>query len=233
MTVLAIGAHPDDLEMICAGTLALFKKRGDEVIMCHACDGNKGSMKHTSEEIATIRRQEALESASVIGAESIWGGLHDAEVVCDLESRKKMVDVIRQANPDVIITHHPDDYMTDHVNVSRLVFEATYLGSPPLFKTKYPPIDKVPILYYMDTLAGVNFTPQEYVDITETIDIKVQMMLKMESQLGWLKAMHNADAKEYITTVARFRGYQAGVPYAEAFVHRQLYPGGLTRRILP
>ncbi len=233
MRVLAVGAHPDDLELACAGTLALFRKRGDEVFMCHACDGNKGSMDKTSEEIAAIRRQEALDSANIIGAVSLWGGFHDDEVVCDLESRLRMVDVIRQADPEVIITHHPGDYMTDHVNVSRLVFEAAYLASVPLMKTGRPNTDKVPILYYMDTLAGVNFSPSEYVDIADTIDIKIRMMRKMKSQLGWLKAMHNSDAEDYIRTVAKFRGFQAGALFAESFVHRPLYPGGLTVRVLP
>jgi len=57
----------------------------------------------------------------------------------------------------------------------------------------------------MDTLAGINFIPAEYVDITKTVDVKVEMMLKMKSQLGWLKEMHNCDSEEFIKTVARFR----------------------------
>lgn len=233
MRILAVGAHPDDLELTCAGTLALYRMRGDTVFMCHACDGNKGSMDRTAEETAALRRREALESADIIGAESFWGGFHDDEVVCDQESRLRMVDVIRQANPDIIITHHPDDYMTDHVNVSRLVFEAAYPATVPLYKTCNPHTGKVPFLYYMDTLAGVNFIPSEYVDISATIDIKVRMMCKMRSQLGWLKTMHNSDAEDYIRTVAKFRGLQAGVRFAEAFVHRTLYPTGLTKRVLP
>ena len=201
--------------------------------MCHACDGNKGSMEKTSQEIAAIRRQEAIKSANIIGAVSLWGGFHDDEVVCDLESRLRMTDVIRQADPDVIITHHPDDYMTDHVTVSKLVFEAAYLATVPLVKTVNPNTENVPVLYYMDTLAGINFTPSEYVDISATIDIKVRMMRTMKSQLGWLKAMHNSDAEDYVRTVAKFRGFQAGVPFAESFVHRPLYPAGLTNRVLP
>ncbi len=233
MKILAIGAHPDDIELLCAGTLALYKQNGHEIFMCHVCDGNKGSLTHTSEEIAKIRRGESVESAKLIGAVSIWGGMSDGEVVLDLDSRVKIIDIIRQAKPDVVITHHPNDYMADHVNVSKLVFEATYLASIKLWKTKYPRSDKVPILYYMETLAGINFNPVEYVDISKTIDIKVKMMLKMQSQLGWLKEMHNTNVEEFIKTIARFRGYQAGVPYAEAFVQQQMYPFGLTKRVLP
>ncbi|MBA7518018.1 N-acetyl-alpha-D-glucosaminyl L-malate deacetylase 1 [subsurface metagenome] len=235
MDILAIGAHPDDLELLCAGTLALYRQQGHEVFMCHICDGNKGSMVYSSEELVKIRRKETIESGKLIGAKSIWGGISDGEVVLDLESRIKIIDIIRQTNPDIVITHHPNDYHSDHINTSRLVFEATYLANLKLWKTNYPASDKLklPYLYYMDTLAGVNFIPAEYVDITKTIDIKVKMMMKMKSQLGWLKKMHNCNAEELIKTVAKFRGFQAGVLYAEAFVQQKMYPQGLTKRILP
>jgi len=233
MKVLSIGAHPDDAEILCAGTLAKFAKQGDEVYICHVCDGNKGSKIHSSEELAKIRRNEAIESAKIIGATSIWAGLSDGEVVLDLASRKKIIDVIRQTSPDLIITHSPNDYHADHINTSRLVFEATYLAGLVLWDSKYPAPEKLPFLYYMDTLAGVNFIPDEYVDISETIDTKIEMMMKMQSQLGWLKEMHNCDAAEFIKSVAKFRGFQAGVPYAETFTQQKMYPQGLTRRILP
>jgi len=233
MKVLAIGAHPDDIELLCAGTLALYRKRGDEVTICHACNGNKGSLEYSSEEIARIRRKEAIASAGVIGARSIWGGFADGEVVVDLKSRIQVIDIIRQSDPDLIITHSPSDYHSDHINISKLVFEATYLACIKLWKTNYPGTSKIPVLYYMDTLAGVNFIPNEYVDISETIGDKASMMLKMESQLGFLKEMHNTDAAEFIRTVAKYRGFQAGVPYAEAFTQQKMYPKGLTKRILP
>jgi len=97
--------------------------------MCHVCDGNKGSVVYSSEELVKICRKEAIESAKLIGAKSIWGGISDGEVVLDLESRVKVIDVIRQANPDVVITHSPNDYHSDHINTSKLVFEATYLAN--------------------------------------------------------------------------------------------------------
>ncbi|MBA7603270.1 hypothetical protein ES703_10376 [subsurface metagenome] len=174
-----------------------------------------------------------MESAKLIGAISICAGVADCELVVDLESRIKIIDVIRQANPDLIITHSPNDYHSDHINTSRLVFEAIYCANLKLLKTSYPPSDKLPYLYYMDTLAGINFVPQEYVDITHTIEIKVEMMMKMKSQLGWLKDMHNCDAEDFINSVAKFRGFQAGVLYAEAFTQQQMYPQGLTKRVLP
>lgn len=137
MKVLAIGAHPDDIELICAGTMAKFKQRGAEVFLC-VCDGNKGSKIYKSEELAKIRRNEALESAKLIGATSIWAGLSDGEVVLDLRFKKKIVEVIRQTAPDHVITHSPNDYHSDHINTSRLVFEATYLAGLVLWDSAYP-----------------------------------------------------------------------------------------------
>ncbi len=233
MNVLAVGAHPDDIEILCAGTMARFARDGNKVFLCHLCDGNKGSATHDPEELARIRREEAKQSAKVIGATSIWGGLSDGEVVVDLEARAKVIDVIRLADPDLIITHFPNDYHSDHINTSKLVFEATYLANLKLWESDYEPSTKLPYLYYMDTVAGINFEPQEYVDITDTIDTKIEMMSKMQSQLGWLKDMHDCDAGEFIRSVARFRGFQAAVPYAEAFCQQKMYPQGLTKRILP
>ncbi len=233
MKVLAIGAHPDDVEILCGGTVAKFAKLGHEVFICHVCDGNKGSNVYSSEELAKMRRNEALESAKLIGATSIWAGLSDGEVVLDLAARVKIIDVLRQADADLVITNGPNDYHSDHVNTSKLVFEATYLASLKLWKTDYPPTTRLPYLYYMDNVAGINFTPEEYVDITETIEIKIEMMMKMKSQLGWLKEMHNCDSAEFIKTVAKFRGFQAAVPFAEAFTQQKMYPQGLTKRILP
>jgi LmbE family N-acetylglucosaminyl deacetylase len=210
-----------------------YSRSGHQIFICHAADGNKGSLVYTSEELAKIRRNEAKKSAGLIGAESLWGGMSDGEIVPDLESRKKIIDIIRYADPDLVITHHPDDYHTDHNNLSKLVFEAVYMAGVKLMETENPSIKKLPYLYYMDTLAGINFIPGEYVDITDTIDIKVEMMMQMESQLGWLKEMHDSDMEEYIRVVGKFRGFQAGVNYAEAFVQQSMYPQGLTKRILP
>jgi LmbE family N-acetylglucosaminyl deacetylase len=233
MKVLAIGAHPDDIELLYAGTMAKFTRLGHEVYICHICNGNKGSKVYSSKELAEIRRKEAISSAKIIGAVSISAEIPDGELVPDLESRIRVIDVLRQADPDLVITHSPDDYHSDHINTSKLVFEATYLANLGLWKTNFPPTSKLPYLYYMDTIAGINFTPDEYVDITETIDVKIEMMMKMESQLGWLKEMHDCDSAEFIRTVARFRGFQANVGYAEAFKQQKMYPQGLTKRILP
>src|SRR5438477_5286823 len=80
MRVLAIGAHPDDLEILCGGTLVRYVQEGHEVVMCHATLGNRGSYVHTSEEIARIRGEEARRAASVAGAEYATLGFSDSEI---------------------------------------------------------------------------------------------------------------------------------------------------------
>src|SRR6266446_4923547 len=89
MRVLAVGAHPDDLEILCGGTLARFVKEGHDVVMCHATLGDRGSFVHSSEEIARIRGVESKRAAEICGAEEATLGLHDAEVnAADPEQRR-------------------------------------------------------------------------------------------------------------------------------------------------
>src|SRR2546422_5040000 len=100
MKVLAVGAHPDDLEILCGGTLARFVAEGHEVVMCNATLGNRGSYIHTSEEIARIRLAEARRAAEIAGAEHVTLGLSDTEVnAADTEQRRRVVDLVREARP--------------------------------------------------------------------------------------------------------------------------------------
>ena len=124
MRVLAIGCHPDDIEIACAGTLAKCVKRGDTVMTCHTSSGNLGHVIIPPDELTKMRAEEAKKAGALAGIEVIYGGFDDLEIYTDNKSaRDKMVDVIRYANPDVIITHNPDDYMPDHTATSKLVFD--------------------------------------------------------------------------------------------------------------
>ena len=106
MRVLAVGAHPDDLEILCGGTLARFVQEGHEVVMCNATLGNRGSFEHTSEEIAEIRLREARRAAELAGADHVTLGFTDGEVDAgDHDQRTAVVDLVREVRPDLIITH--------------------------------------------------------------------------------------------------------------------------------
>ena len=234
MRVLAIGAHPDDLEIQCAGTLAKCVKRGDEVFACHLSDGDLGHVVIPPEELGLIRREEAKRAGAVGGVKVIWGGFHDLDIFADnREARDKVVELIREVRPDFIITHYPDDYMSDHTATSKLVFDASFAASVPHYPCRVKdPIDVVPI-YYMEPLSGINFVPTEYVDITEEMPIKEEMFVCHESQVKWLLDHDKVDYVEKIRTFAKYRGYQCGADYAEGFRQCRVYLKGTTKRLLP
>src|SRR6184192_3605185 len=103
MRVLAVGAHPDDLEILCGGTLARYVQEGHEVVMCHASRGDRGSFVHTREEIAGIRGAESRRAAEIAGAEYTTLGFSDGEILAsDPEQRRGIVDLVREARPQVI-----------------------------------------------------------------------------------------------------------------------------------
>jgi LmbE family N-acetylglucosaminyl deacetylase len=143
------------------------------------------------------------------------------------------MDVIRYADPDIIITHSPDDYMPDHVATSKLVYDASFHSTLPNFKTNRAPNRIVPPIYYMDNLSGVDFAPTEYVDISGFVDTKKEMMGCHESQVVWLKEHDNMDAYELIETSAEMRGLQCGAAFAEGFTHANRWLRLGTRRLLP
>jgi N-acetylglucosamine malate deacetylase 1 len=231
--IMAIGAHPDDLEVLCAGTLARYIMSGHAVVMCVATDGTAGHRIIPPTELMHIREREARAAAALLGAEFIWMGLPDERVFDNAETRLAFVESIRTARPDVIITHDPSDYHPDHRSVSRLVFDASFVASLPNIATRLPAHDRVPMLYYMDTLAGKGFQPGEYVDISAVMTTKQQMLACHASQLTWLKDHDNIDVLDFVDVVARFRGIQCGVSYAEAFRAEDIWPRTVPRRVLP
>ena len=148
-------------------------------------------------------------------------------------ARDKVVDVIKAVKPDFIITHAPDDYMPDHTAVSRLVFDASFTATLPNYHTNVPGAANMVPIYYMDTLAGVNFNPTEFVDVTDFIEQKLQMLECHESQVVWMRDHDGIDFPDMVRTCSRYRGYQCGADYAEGFRQCQVYLKGTTKRLLP
>jgi LmbE family N-acetylglucosaminyl deacetylase len=234
MRVLAVGAHPDDLEILCGGTLARYVQEGHEVVMCHATLGNRGSFEHTSDEIAQIRVGEARHAAELAGAEHTTLGFTDGEVnASDRDQRTAVIDLVRAMRPDVILTHSPNDYMSDHNEVSRLVFDCSFHATLPLLETRKPHHDSVTPIYFLDTVMGLGFHPTEYVDVTATMETKVAMLEAHKSQLTWLLDHAGIDVVDQMRAATRFRGLQCGVVYAEGFAPCLTWLRGTTRRLLP
>jgi LmbE family N-acetylglucosaminyl deacetylase len=172
MNILAVGAHPDDLEILCAGTLAKYAVRGDSVAMAIATNGEVGSPTLPKEEIAEIRKQEAEASAKLVGAELIWMGYPDEFLFSNESTRLSFLNMVRHVRPDVILTHSPSDYHPDHRTAGQIVWDIRVMTTVPNIKTENPPCDKIPEIYYCDAIAGISFVPEHYVDISETFALR-------------------------------------------------------------
>lgn len=234
MKVLAVGAHPDDLDMLCGGTLARYVREGAAVTMATVANGNRGSFEHTREEIAAIRYDEAAAAARVLGAEYRSLGVGDTEINSADQAQLLLVtELVRSVAPDVVITHYGDDYMPDHNETSRLVEAATFFATVPLYETESAPTQTVAPLFYMDTLGGVGFVPTEYVDITDVHEQKLSAVACHTSQVAWLQDHDGVDTLGNTRIGDLYRGNQCGVTAAEGFRQSVHYLRLTTRRLLP
>ena len=228
MNILAIGAHPDDIEESCGGTLAKYAKQGHKVFTATTTNGNIGSATLPMEEIAKIRKEEARRAAALIGAEYICLDYDDEMFFEDRAARIAMIDLIRYCKADVILTHNPRDYNPDHELTSKIVNDVAVMIPIAKIETRSKPVDTIPTLVYFEPVHGIDFIPTEYVDITEEIEVKRAMCAEHKSQVAWMQdnykdAVGNKDFFDEVMTVAKYRGMQCGVEYAEGF--RMAYNG--------
>jgi LmbE family N-acetylglucosaminyl deacetylase len=234
LNILAVGAHPDDIELQCAGTLALYARNPkNRVFLAVATNGDKGNYDVDPSQLVSIREQEFYRSCQIIGGEPIWMGFPDEYLENTLENRMKFVNMIRQVDPDIVITHGPNDYHPDHRYTYELVWDAMMLAGVHHVKTDLPATGRQVTLYFMDNIGGVDFLPTELVDISEVIDIKKRALACHESQVRIFKDMLDVDLLDMIETTGKFRGYQAGCKYAEGFKKVEAWYRGLTNRVLP
>ncbi len=223
MNILAIGAHPDDVELNCAGTLAKYASQGHKIFIATATSGNIGSATLSKKEIGELRKSEARKSAEIIGAEYICLDYDDELFYEDLSVRLKFINLFRHCKPDVVFTHNPHDYNPDHMLTSKIVHDIHVM--PPIAKivTDEPPCDKFPVVYYFEPHKGLGFVPTDYVDITDFFETKKKMFLCHESQQAWMAHAYSGFSLDDtftadMVTMSKYRGMQCGVQYAEAFV---------------
>ena len=225
--VQAVMSHPDDAEILVAGTLHHLRARGWKVEIVTMTSGDCGSISHTKNEITTIRKAEAEAGADYLGASYRCAGLWDGEVLYAAEALRKVVELMRVFDPDIVITHSPVDYMVDHEKTSRLARAAAFLHAAPLYETKSSPASPVgrgiPALYYADPVEGVGpmgdrIQPHFYVDISRQMTPKKEMLSCHASQREWLRRYHGID--EYLDRMEKWAaryGQEVGVAYAEGF----------------
>jgi len=235
MNILAIGAHPDDIEILCAGTLAFYAQQGHRVTMAVFTDGSMGDLKISPAELAQIRREEQQASADIIGARLLWPGVTDEHVFPNEAQRRVMIDLLREADPDVIFTHSPNDYHPDHRYVAQLVFDSYFQKGLPHIPDQSRSACRFgrTQVYYMDTIAGLGFVPAEYVDITAVMETKLRMLRCHKSQFAAISELAHSNLEQVMEIQSRFRGLAAGCAFAEGFCRLEAWQRGLTRRILP
>ncbi len=231
--VLAIMPHPDDVEILCAGTLLRLREAGCEVHVVTMTAGDKGSATLGRHEIAAIRREEARRGAESIGAASYHClEFADLEIVFDNAARHKVAALMREVAPFLVFTTPPHDYMFDHEITSHLVRDACFNAGCKNYETDSTaaPINGVPYLYYSDAIEGHDIFGQPsrvtcIVDISTQIERKAAALCCHDSQRSWLQRQHGMD--NYIESMKLWnarRGAQIGVAYAEAFCQHLGHP---------
>jgi LmbE family N-acetylglucosaminyl deacetylase len=226
---LAFMAHPDDAEILCGGTLIRLRDLGWEVHIASASPGDCGSATLPPDEIARIRRAEGRQAAESIGARYHCLEERDLQIIYDKASNRKAIDLFRQIAPALVFTHPRRDYMLDHEQAHLLARSACFgYAIPNASALPLVAGSKVPHLYYVDPLEGLDPYSGEptpvttLVDITGVMERKAKMLSCHASQRDWLRAHHGMD--EYLEAMKRhaaIRGKLCSRPYAEAFVQHR------------
>lgn len=222
--ILAIHAHPDDIENLCAGTLALLARDGHTIRIATLTAGECGSADTDLEATARIRTAEAARAAALIGAEYRCGGLPDLGVFNSDEARRTATELVRWSGAEIVITASPADYHPDHEAVSMLVRDACFASSVPNYRTgPAAPLAAIPHLYFMDPIGGRDrqgewVKPDFAVDIAETFATKRAMLGAHESQDAWIAKQHGiANHLEAMERWSRRCARDFGAELAEGF----------------
>ncbi len=231
--IVCVHAHPDDAEILAGGTLALLSELGHSITIVSMTPGDCGSAEHPAEEIASIRRREAADSALLIGAEYRCAEFRDMAIFNTDEGRRRVTEMLRQVKPDLVLTAAPIDYHCDHEATSLLVRDACFAASAPNYATQAATgaaaaLEAIPHLYFVDAVTGADrfgnsMEPDFVVDVKAALDRKKSMLASHASQREWLRRQHGID--NYIETMEKWtreRGGIVGIEFGEGF---RRYPG--------
>ena len=232
--ILSIHAHPDDAEIMAGGTLALLAERGHAITVVTMTPGDCGTAEYSAEEISAIRRGEARRAAALLGAAYICAEFRDLAIFSDDASRRRVVEILRRTEPDIVLTASPADYLCDHEITSLLVRDACFCAPAPNYWTRAenpaPPLKAIPHLYLMDPAGGVDreanlVRPQFVVNVETVFETKWNMLACHASQRNWLIKQHGMD--DYMQTMKSWtqaRGSLAGLRYGEGFRQYRGHP---------
>ena len=203
---LAIAAHPDDIEFMMAGTMLRLKEAGWDLHYWNLSCGNKGTDHLPSDEIARIRREEAMAACKLAGAVFHESIVEDLDIFYARELLGKVAAVVREVAPEIVLTHYPNDYMEDHTNTARLALTAAFARGMVNYRTapeRAPTSQPVALYHCMpyglrDPLRR-DVIPDFCVDISAVMDRKTEMLACHRSQKEWLDVSQGMDA--YLKTL--------------------------------
>ena len=205
LRVVVVGAHPDDPESACGGTMARYASLGHDVVALYLTRGEAGIPGKGPEKAARIRTAEAEKACRILGARPVFAGQVDGATEVNGVRYAEFSSLLRSLSPDLVFVHWPVDTHKDHRAASLLVYQA-WLDGP-----RFP-------LFYFECMTGMqsqNFHPTHFVDITAVEAQKREALLAHGSQNpeGEIYAEHEQ--------MARFRGMESGSRFAEAFVRHE------------
>ena len=222
--ILAVHAHPDDIEILCGGTLALLASRGHVVTIVTATAGEGGSAEFDPSETGRIRQGEAAASAAHIGAGYRCLDFPDLGVFNDDLSRRTVTELLRSVRPDIVITGSPVDYHPDHEAISQLVRDACFAAPVANYRTGHSAaLDTIPALYFTDAIGGRDRDgaklPRDFaVDVSASFATKQAMLAEHKSQADWVARQHGiTDHLADMDRWTRRVGKDFGVELAEGF----------------
>lgn len=226
-TVLAVGTHPDDIEFMMSGTFMALGAVGCNLHYMNVANGSCGTSQYSREDIIRIRREEGINASQYAGAIFHDSLVDDLEVYYESKTLRRLSAVIRDIAPDIILTHGPNEYMEDHSNTCRLVVTAAfsrgmmnYPVDPPT-----PMVDNDLCIYHAMPYGLTDgmrkpFIAEMFVDVSNLLDRKSEMLAKHKSQKEWLDVSQGHDS--YIHTmqdITRQMGELSGqFKYAEGWV---------------
>jgi LmbE family N-acetylglucosaminyl deacetylase len=192
-SAIAIAAHPDDIELMMAGTLMLLKKTGYEIHYMNVASGNLGSTEYNTEETKRIRSEEAKTAAQILGAHFHPPICNDFEIFYDLQKLKQVASIIREVRPTVVLTHSPEDYMEDHINAARLAVTAVFGRGMPNFITNPARLSgsyDCTVYHSLPHTLRDNFRrriiPGVFVNTSSVQEKKLEALKAHKSQQNWL-----------------------------------------------
>lgn len=234
-SALAVAAHPDDIEIVMAGTLLQLKERGWKIHCLNVSSGNMGSTVMQADETARVRRNEAQAAARRLGAEWHAPFCDDLLVFYNEENIRRLTAVVRRTRPTVVLTHALEDYMEDHMIAARLAVTAAFARGIPNFASlpECPP-DPTPCVIYHAVPHGQlgplrqPVVPEMFVDTTRVHAGKREALACHASQKEWLDATQGQES--YLAMMEGFSlalGARSGkFEHAEAWTRHLHYGFG-------